>query len=94
MATPRSKLNTWYCYGCDARLPNTRADRYCISCLSHLHGSLARELWSNAGMAFGRPLEAVFAKPRRQSYPSWLHHVDEEREGSKKFYGQGQQKGK
>jgi hypothetical protein len=78
MATPRSKLNTWYCYGCHVRLADTVNDRYCISCLSHLHGSLARELWSNAGMAFGRPLEAVFAKPRRQSRPSWLHRVDEE----------------
>jgi hypothetical protein len=78
MALSPPKRNPWYCAGCGAKLPNSLNDEYCLACLPSLYGSLARELWSNGGMAFGRPLAAVFAKPRRQSRPSWLHRVDKE----------------
>jgi hypothetical protein len=64
-------LPQWHCTGCGVPLAPNILDTWCHLCLEKLRVSLTKELDSNGGLAFGRPLRAVFTKPRDRLPPSW-----------------------
>jgi hypothetical protein len=78
-------LPQWYCAACNTALEVDALDQLCHRCLERTWEALARELTSPLGLAFGRPLRAVFTKPRRGPDNGWRRppvEADDDEEGT------------